>query len=30
MITVLFSMGLLMSIHIHRDVRIGQRGHGED
>ena len=30
MITVLFSMGLLMSIHIPRDVRIGQRGHGED
>jgi rod shape determining protein RodA len=30
MITVLFSIGLLMSIHIHRDVRIGQRGHGED
>jgi rod shape determining protein RodA len=30
MITVLFGIGLLMSVHIHRDVRIGQRGHGED
>ncbi len=30
MITVLFSLGLLMSVHIHRDIRIGQRGRGED
>ncbi|MDZ4735957.1 MAG: rod shape-determining protein RodA [Rhodospirillaceae bacterium] len=30
MITVLIGIGLLMSVHIHRDVRIGQRGYGED
>src|SRR5690606_19741999 len=29
MITVLFGIGLLMSVHIHRDVRIGQRGHDD-
>jgi len=30
MLTVMVGIGLLMSVHIHRDVRIGQRGHTED
>jgi rod shape determining protein RodA len=30
MVTVLIGIGLLMSVHIHRDIRIGQRGHTED
>jgi len=30
MLTILFGFGLLMSVHIHRDVRIGRFGDDED
>jgi hypothetical protein len=29
MLTVMCSMGLLMSVYIHRDTRIGRFGEGE-
>jgi rod shape determining protein RodA len=30
MLTVMFGFGLLMSVYVHRDVRIGRHGEGED
>ncbi len=29
MLTVMFGMGLLLSVYVHRDVRIGRRGEGD-
>ena len=30
MLTILFGFGLLMSVHIHRDLAIGRRDSGDD
>jgi hypothetical protein len=30
MLTVMFGFGLLMSVYIHRDVRIGRFGDGDE
>ena len=30
MLTVLFGFGLLMCVYVHRDLKIGQRGLGDD
>ena len=30
MLTLLFGFGLIMSVHIHRDVHISRRGASED
>jgi rod shape determining protein RodA len=30
MLTVLIGFGLVMSVYIHRDARIGRHGYGED
>jgi rod shape determining protein RodA len=29
MLSILFGFGLLMCVHVHRDVRIGQHGGGD-
>jgi hypothetical protein len=30
MLTVMFGMGLLLSVYVHRDTRIGRRGDSDN